>query len=385
MSDSYRIETLAIHAGQKPDPLTGAVMTPIYQTSTYVQEAPEKHKGYEYSRTDNPTRTALQNLLAGLEGGKYGLAFASGMSAIDAILKLLKPGDHTVVGNDVYGGTFRLFDKVLSRYGLEFTYVDMGDLDGVKGAIRPSTKLIWLETPTNPMLALADIKAIAQLAPAKASVAVDNTFASPFLQQPLKLGADFVVHSTTKYLGGHSDVVGGAIIMNDENLYQQLKFLQNAVGAVPGPQDCWLTMRGIKTLHLRMERHCDNALKIAQFLADQPVFSEVIYPGLESHPHYELAKRQMGGKFGGMISAILVGGESAAREFSSRTKIFALAESLGGVESLIEHPYSMTHASTADSDLAVSPGLVRFSVGIEHVDDLIDDIKQALIGLPTKG
>lgn len=380
-NQNQHLETLAIHAGQEPDPTTGAIMTPIYQTSTYVQEAPEHHKGYEYSRTDNPTRKAFQALMAALEAGEYGLAFASGMAAIDTVMRLLGPGDHTIVGNDVYGGTFRLFDKVLARYGLKFSYVDASSLEAVRGALRPSTRMIWLETPTNPNLALADIAAIAELAPDNAWVAVDNTFASPYLQQPLALGADIVVHSTTKYLGGHSDVVGGAVVVNDPAIYEQLKFLQNAIGAVPGPQDVWLTMRGIKTLHLRMDRHSQNALQIARWLEDHPAFKQVIYPGLESHPQYDLAMRQMPRGQGGMISAILNAGPDGAREFVSRTKLFALAESLGGVESLIEHPYSMTHASTANSPLACDPGLVRFSVGVEHVDDLIEDLQQALTAL----
>ncbi len=378
MAESHRFETLAIHAGQQPDEATGAVMPPIYQTSTYAQAAPEDHKGYEYSRTDNPTRTILQDLMAALEGGRYALAFASGMAAIDTVMRLLKQGDHTIVGNDVYGGTFRLFDKILARYGLDFSYVDIRDLGAVQAAIRPTTRLIWLETPTNPLLALADITAIVDLAPQHTWVAVDNTFASPYLQQPLKLGADIVVHSTTKYLGGHSDVVGGTVVVNDEDLYTQMKFLQNAVGAVPGPVDVWLTIRGIKTLHLRMERHCDNALQIARFLDDHPAFSQVIYPGLESHSQHDLAQRQMNGKFGGMVSAILHDGEKAARSLVSHTHLFTLAESLGGVESLIEHPYSMTHASTADSEIAVDPGLIRLSVGVEHVDDLIADLQRAL-------
>ncbi len=378
---NHRIETIAIHAGQEPDPTTGAIMTPIYQTSTYVQNAPEDHKGYEYSRTDNPTRKAFQELMAGLEGGQFALAFASGMAAIDSVMRLLNPGDHTIVGNDVYGGTFRLFDKILSRYGLTFTYVNPANLDEVQAAIQPATKMIWLETPTNPNLALADIQAIAAMAPDHAWVAVDNTFASPYLQQPLALGADIVVHSTTKYLGGHSDVVGGAVVVNDEAMYQQLKFLQNAIGAVPGPQDVWLTMRGIKTLHLRMDRHSQNALQVAQFLADHPAFSEVIYPGLDTHPQHQLALRQMPRGQGGMISGIMHGGPGVARKLASRTKLFALAESLGGVESLIEHPFSMTHASTANSPIACNPGLVRFSVGVENVDDLIEDLQQALHGL----
>jgi cystathionine beta-lyase/cystathionine gamma-synthase len=355
-------------------------MTPIYQTSTYVQAAPAEHKGYEYSRTDNPTRKALQELLAALEGGAHGLAFASGMAAIDTVMRLLSSGDHTVVGNDVYGGTFRLFDKVLSRYGLEFTFVDVADVEAVKAAIRPNTKLIWLETPTNPMLALADIATIAAIRPAGVLLGVDNTFASPWIQRPLELGADIVMHSTTKYLGGHSDVVGGALVVNDPAIYDQLKFLQNAIGAVPGPNDCFLTMRGIKTLHLRMERHSANALKVAQFLEDQQTVARVMYPGLESHPQHDLAKRQMRAS-GGMVSVIMAGGAEAARTFASRTKLFALAESLGGIESLIEHPHSMTHASTANSPIAVDPGLVRLSVGVEHIDDLIDDLRQALAGV----
>ena len=378
MSDSYHLDTLAIHAGQEPDPVTGAIMTPIYQTSTYVQPAPAEHKGYEYSRTDNPTRTALQDCIAALEGGRYGLAFASGMAAIDTIMRLFNPGDHIIAGNDVYGGTYRLFEKVVGRYGLTFSWVNLSDLDAVRAAIRPETKLLWLETPTNPLLQIADIAALAQTASGKVLVGVDNTFASPAIQQPLLLGADIVMHSSTKYLGGHSDVVGGLVALNDEAVYDQLKFLQNAVGAVPGPMDCFLTLRGIKTLGIRMERHSHNAMQIAQFLEDRAEVKQVIYPGLESHPHYELARRQMRMP-GGMISIILDGAD-AARRMLTRTKLFALAESLGGVESLIEHPYSMTHASTADSDIAVDPGLVRLSVGIEHVDDLIADLRQALEG-----
>jgi cystathionine beta-lyase/cystathionine gamma-synthase len=382
---NYRFETLAIHAGQSPDPTTGAVMTPIYQTSTYVQAAPAEHKGYEYSRTDNPTRKALEDCLAALEGARYGLAFASGMAAIDTVLKLFNPGDHIIATNDVYGGTFRLADKVWRRYGIEFTWVDVTDLVALSAAIRPNkTKLIWLETPTNPRMALSDIAAVAVVAKTvegqRPLVAVDNTFASPALQQPLILGADIVMHSTTKYLGGHSDVVGGALVVRDQELFQQLKFLQNAAGAVPGPQDCFLLLRGLKTLALRMERHSENAMAVAQFMSDHPAFKMVNYPGLRSHPQHELAKRQMRG-YGGMISAIMRGGADAGKAFVSRTKLFALAESLGGVESLIEHPYSMTHASTAASDIAVDPGLVRLSVGIEHIDDLIDDLKQALTGI----
>jgi len=378
------LDTLAVHAGQEPDPTTGAIMTPIYQTSTYVQSAPGEHKGYEYSRTDNPTRTALQANIAALEGGAYGLAFASGLAATDTLLRLYRPGDHVIVGNDVYGGTYRLFEQVLRRYGLEFSYVDVTDPAAVASAIRPETRLIWLETPTNPLLAIADIEDIARRARGSIAgehirIAVDNTFASPYLQQPLRLGADIVVHSTTKYLGGHSDVVGGAIVTNDAEVYERLKFLQNAVGAVPGPLDCWLTLRGIKTLHLRMARHSENAQAVAEYLEAHPKVERVYYPGLESHPQHELARKQMRAP-GGMVSIIMRDGEEAARQFVQRTRLFALAESLGGVESLIEHPYSMTHASTASSEIAVPPGLVRLSVGVEHIDDLLADLEQALAG-----
>ena len=380
MAKNYRPETHAVHAGQDPDPTTGAVMTPIYQTSTYVQSRPAEHQGYEYSRTDNPTRTALQNLLAALESGKFGLAFASGMAATDTIFRLLSPGDHVVAGDDLYGGSHRLFESVLKRYGLEFSYVSTKDNEAIRDTLRPETKMIWLESPTNPLMALADIAAIAELAPDGVLVAVDNTFASPYLQNPLELGADIVLHSTTKYLGGHSDVIGGGVIVNDDAVYEQLKFLQNAIGAVPGPQDCWLVMRGIKTLHLRMDRHSENAMQIARILDDHVAIKHVYYPGLESHPQHKLAARQMR-KFGGMLSVTMKGGHDAAHEFVSRTRLFALAESLGGVESLIEHPHSMTHASTADTSVAIDSGLVRLSVGIEHIDDLIADLQQALTGL----
>jgi cystathionine beta-lyase/cystathionine gamma-synthase len=370
-------DTLTVHAGVEPEAQTGAIMTPIFQTSTYVQAAPAVHKGYEYSRTDNPTRAALQDALAALEGGSFGLAFASGMAAIDTVSRLFKSGDHIIAGNDVYGGTYRLFERVLTKFGLHFDWVDTTNPDAVHRALRPETRLIWLETPTNPGMRLADIAAIVRLAPEGVLVGVDNTFASPAIQQPLTLGAHLVMHSTTKYLGGHSDVVGGAIVTRDETLHQGLKFLQNAVGAVPGPMDCFLTLRGLKTLALRMERHSSSALEIARFLSDHPRVQNVLYPGLESHPQHELARQQMR-MFGGMISFIMKDGETAAREMSSRTRIFALAESLGGVESLIEHPYSMTHASTADSQIATDPALVRLSVGIEHVEDLIEDLRQAL-------
>jgi cystathionine beta-lyase/cystathionine gamma-synthase len=351
-------------------------MTPIFQTSTYVQAEPGVHKGYEYSRTDNPTRTALQQSLAELEGGRYGLAFSSGLAATDTLLRLLKPGDHVIVADDVYGGTYRLFERVISKFGLSFSWVNLADIEAVKAALRPNTKLIWAETPTNPGLKLADIAALAQTKPKGVWLAVDNTFCSPMIQQPLNLGADVVVHSTTKYIGGHSDVVGGALILNDEELYQGLKFLQNAVGAVPAPMDCFLTLRGIKTLALRIERHSANALYLAQKLEGHPKLKQVIYPGLPSHPQHELARRQMR-SFGGMISLIYNGTPEEAKLASSRTKIFALAESLGGVESLIEHPYSMTHASTADSEIATDPALIRLSVGIEHQDDLLADLLHA--------
>lgn len=378
---TLRMETLTVHAGVAPDPTTGAVMTPIYQTSTFAQAGVGVHKGYEYARTDNPTRAALQNAVATLEGGRYGLAFASGMAAIDTLLRLVKPGEHVLCSDDVYGGTFRLFDKVLAIYGITFRFVEMSDLTTVVEEIRPNTRLVWLETPTNPLLKISDIAAISTLAHAQSAwVAVDNTFASPVLQQPLSLGADFVIHSTTKYIGGHSDVVGGAIILNDTAAYEQLKFLQNAVGAVPGPQDCFLTLRGLKTLALRMEAHCRNGLRVAQFLADHPRVEQVIYPGLDSHPQYALARRQMRGP-GGMISFLLRGDESTARRLAGATHLFTLAESLGGVESLIELPAPMTHASVADSPLAVPANLVRLSVGIEHADDLVQDLGQALAHL----
>lgn len=376
VSNNPHFETLAIHAGQEPDPATGAIMTPIYQTSTFVQSAPGENKGYEYSRSGNPTRAALEACIAALEKGKYGLAYASGLAATDNVMRLFNPGDHVIVGSDVYGGTYRLFERVFTRYGLEFSWVDLSNLDAVKAAFTSQTKMLWLETPTNPFLALADMAALADLAPQEVIIAVDNTFASPYIQNPLEFGADIVLHSSTKYLGGHSDVVGGLIALNDDGLYETLKFLQNAVGAVPGPMDCFLVLRGIKTLHLRMERHSLNALQIARFLEDHPAVQRVMYPGLESHPQYDLAQRQMRDS-GGMVSIILESPE-AARRLVSCTRVFALAESLGGVESLIEHPFSMTHASTASSPIAVDPALVRLSVGIEHVDDLINDLRQAL-------
>jgi cystathionine gamma-synthase len=386
--DNYHFSTLAIHAGQEPDPTTGAVIPPIYQTSTYAQQEVGVHKGYEYSRTGNPTRTALETCLAALEGAgldrpAFGAAFASGMAASDTILRLFNPGDHIIASNDVYGGTYRLFERVLRRYGLDFTFVEMSDLEQVRAALRPGTRLVWIETPTNPLLKIADIAAVSHLAHENHGgtlVTVDNTFASPYLQQPLKLGADIVLHSTTKYLGGHSDVVGGALVTTNSEVYEQIKFLQNAVGAVPGPMDCWLALRGIKTLALRMERHSENAMRIAQFLESHPSVEQVLYPGLPHHPGHAIARSQMR-SFGGMISFVVKGGFEPARQVAAATRIFLLAESLGGVESLIEHPAVMTHASVAGSPLEIAPGLVRISVGIEHIDDLMADIDQALANI----
>jgi cystathionine beta-lyase/cystathionine gamma-synthase len=374
----HHFETLSVHAGVEPDPATGSVMTPIYQTSTYAQDDVGQHKGYEYSRTDNPTRTALQDAMAILEGGRFGLAFSSGMAAIDTLLRLFEPGDHIVSGNDVYGGTFRLFDQVIATYGISFSYVDSSDVDQISKAVQENTKLIWLETPTNPLLRITNIRAASNIAgQAGVLLAVDNTFASPALQQPLSLGADIVVHSTTKYIGGHSDVVGGVLVLNDRDLYDRLKYLQNAIGAVPGPLDCFLTLRGIKTLAIRMEVHCRNAAIIANYLEDHRAVDKVIFPGLDTHPQFKLAKQQMKGP-GGIVSFALVKGESAARKLVTSTNLFTLAESLGGVESLIELPHPMTHASIAHSQFAIDPGLVRLSVGIENAQDLIDDLAQAL-------
>ncbi|CCF82428.1 cystathionine gamma-synthase [Nitrolancea hollandica] len=372
-------ETLAIHAGQEPDPATGAVITPIYQTSTFVQEAVGQHKGYEYSRTDNPTRTALQSALAALEGATWGLCYASGLAATQNLWYLLSPGEHVILSDDVYGGTYRLADSVLARYGIEYSLVDLCDLDAVRAAIRPSTRMIWVETPTNPLLKIIDIAAIARIIEGSSiRLVVDNTFASPYLQQPLVLGADLVVHSTTKYLGGHSDVVGGAILGNDPEVLRALKFHQNAAGAIPGPFDCWLVLRGIKTLAIRMRQHCANARTIAGMLQEHPAVEQVFYPGLSTHPNHEVAARQMPKGFGGMVSFTMAAGEAAARAAVQRTKLFALAESLGGVESLIEHPALMTHASMAESGSAVPDNLIRLSVGIENVEDLMADLTQAL-------
>ena len=369
--------TRAIHVGQDPDPRTGAVTVPIYQTSTFVQDAVGQHRGYEYARTGNPTRTALQECLASLEGAEACVAFASGLSAEDAIFRLCAPGDHVVMADDVYGGTWRQVSKVHEPWGLSVTPVDLSDLDATRAAISDTTRLVWVETPTNPLLKVVDIAAIVEIAHAAgARVVVDNTFATPALQRPLALGADLVVHSTTKYLGGHSDVVGGAVC-TDAATAEQLAFLQNAVGAVPGPFDAWLTLRGIKTLELRMERHCRNAAAVAQMLAEHPRVGLVAYPGLSSHPQHQLASRQMAG-FGGMVSFRVDGGAQAAKDVAARTRLFFLAESLGGVESLIEHPGVMTHASVAGTALEVPDDLLRVSVGIEDADDLVADLEQAL-------
>jgi cystathionine gamma-lyase len=373
--------TLAIHAGQEPDAATGAVMTPIYQTSTYAQASPGVHRGYEYSRTDNPTRTAYQACVAALEGGKHALAFASGLAATDAILHSLSAGDHVLCCDDVYGGTFRIFDKVFRRKGIDFTFLDFSDASKVEAAFRPNTKLVWMETPTNPMLKVIDIAAVTAIARKRGAVScVDNTFMSSYFQKPLALGADVVVHSVTKYMNGHSDVVGGVLVTNRDDLHASYKFLQNAVGGVPAPMDCFLVMRGLKTLHVRMERHAENAMRIARFLEKHPRVERVVYPGLESHPQHALAKRQMSG-FGGMITFFVRGGLPEARGFLEKVRIFTLAESLGGVESLIEHPAIMTHASIpaeTRKQLGIHDNLVRISVGIEDAADLLADLEQAL-------
>ncbi len=375
-----KFSTRAIHVGQEADTATGATIVPIYQTSTYTQDRVGEHKGFDYSRTVNPTRLALERQLASLEGGTFGSAFASGMAATAAVLNLLSAGDHAVVSDDLYGGTYRLFSRVFERYGLHFTYVDMTDLDAVRAAIEPSTKLFWVETPTNPLLKLVDIRAVAGMRKTGQILAVDNTFATPYFQQPLALGADVVVHSTTKYIGGHSDVVGGVAITNDKNLHDTIKFHQNAVGGVPGPHDAWLTMRGAKTLALRMREHARNAQAVAEFLESHDEVARVYYPGLPSHPQHALAKRQMSG-FGGMVSFVLTGPPERGLDFAHRLKYFSLAESLGGVESLICHPARMTHGSIPKEDRerrGVTDGLLRLSVGIEDEDDLIDDLTQAL-------
>ena len=377
-----KLGTKLIHAGVAPDPSTGAIMTPIFQTSTYVQSAPGQHKGYEYARTQNPTRDALQNALAAIENGKFGISFGSGLAATDAVMKLLNPGDEVIASNDLYGGTYRIFTKVFERYGIKFHFINMQDAANVKQYINANTKLIWIETPTNPLLNIIDITATAKIARQhNILLAVDNTFASPYLQNPLDLGADIVVHSATKYLGGHSDVVHGAIIVKEDELAKQLYFIQNSCGAVPGPQDCFLVLRGLKTLHVRMQRHCENGAAVAQFLRKHPKVAKVYWCGFEDHPNHHIAKQQMRG-FGGMISFTLKDdSQEAAFKVLSSTHLFALAESLGGVESLIGHPASMTHASIPREE-RISNGLVdsliRLSVGIEDAEDLISDLQKAI-------
>jgi cystathionine gamma-lyase len=378
-----KFETKVVHAGQEPDPRTGAVMTPIYATSTYVQSSPGEHTGYDYARTRNPTRDALQACLAGLESGEAAFAFSSGMAAIGTVLELLDAGSHIVAMHDLYGGTYRILEKVRKRSaGLEASFVDLSATENLEKAIRPNTRMVWVESPTNPLLKLADLEAIASLARKRGLVSVcDNTFASPYVQRPLEFGFDIVVHSTTKYLNGHSDVIGGAAIVRRQDLAEKLAFLQNAVGAIPSPFDAFLTLRGIKTLALRMERHCGNAMHVAAFLEKQPKIQRVFYPGLASHPQHLLASRQMNARYGGMVTAVLKGGLAASRRFLERCELFTLAESLGGVESLIEHPAIMTHASLPEdirTQLGIDEGLVRLSVGIENIDDLLAELKHAL-------
>ncbi|MCY4330010.1 MAG: cystathionine gamma-synthase [Endozoicomonadaceae bacterium] len=384
MSDysSFRFATRAIHAGQTPDPVTGAIMTPVYQSSTYAQSSPGVIKGnYDYSRSANPTRTALEANLASLEKAQHGICFASGCAALSAVIHLLNQGDHVIFNDDVYGGSFRLFDQIFQRYGISYTQVDMTDLTALKQAFTPATRLVWLETPTNPTLKIADITAIAEIARQhQTMLAVDNTFATPWLQNPLELGADIVCHSTTKYMGGHSDIIGGALMVNDSSLSERLHYIQNAVGAIPAPMDCFLLLRSTKTLHIRMQRHCENAMIIAQFLENHSAVEQVIYPGLTSHPQHATALKQMRG-FGGMIACYLKGNIKISRQFLENIRLFSLAESLGGVESLIEHPAIMTHASIPDlqrKKLGISDNFIRLSVGIEDVEDLREDLDQTL-------
>ena len=377
-----KFATKAIHAGQEPDPTTGAVMTPIYQTSTFWQESPGKHQGYAYARGKNPTRTALQGCIAALENGKHALCFSSGMGAIDAVVKLLKPGDEVITGNDLYGGTYRMFTKIFANYGIKFHFIDLNNAQNIVASINSNTKLIWIETPTNPTMQIVDIEACAKIADTHNLIlGVDNTFASPYLQNPLDLGAHIVMHSATKYMGGHSDVIMGALVVNDDNLHEQLAFINNSCGATPGPQDCFLVLRGLKTLHLRMKAHCENGRVIANFLANHPKIEKVYWPGFETHPNHEIAKKQMR-DFGGMISIVL---KNASLEdtfkIASSFKVFTLAESLGGVESLINHPATMTHASIPKAEreaAGVVDNLLRLSVGVEDIDDLIEDLKIAL-------
>ncbi len=381
-NNKHKLETRLIHAGVEPDPSTGAIMTPIYQTSTYVQAAPGDHKGYEYARTQNPTRTALQNALASIENGQYGLSFGSGMAATDAVAKLLMPGDEVIVSNDLYGGTYRIFTKVFANYGIKFHFIPMDDAQNIRNYVNDNTKMVWVETPTNPLLNIIDIEACATITKEhNLMLVVDNTFASPYLQNPLDWGADIVLHSATKYLGGHSDVVHGALIVNDAGLEERLRFIQNSCGAVPGPHDCWLVLRGIKTLHVRMQRHCENGKAIAEWLKSNPKVDKVLWVGFENHPNHAIAKKQMRG-FGGMISFTLKGDNlDDALEVLKKTELFSLAESLGGVESLIGHPASMTHGSIPREERiknGLSDSLIRLSVGIEDVNDLIDDLKQAI-------
>ena len=374
--------TKTIHAGLEPDPATGAIMTPIYQTSTYVQDAVGAHKGYEYSRTHNPTRDALQKNMAALENGKYGLCFASGMAATDAIIKLLKPGDEVISTNDLYGGSYRIFTKIFENYGLKFHFTGMDEVSKIEALVNEKTRMIWIETPTNPLMNIIDIEAVANMAHQHdILVVVDNTFSTPYLQNPLDLGADMVMHSVTKYMAGHSDVIMGSIILNDIDLLDQLAFIQNASGGVPGPQDCFLVLRGIKTLHVRMQRHCENAAEIARYLETHPKIDQVLWPGFSTHPNHEVAKKQMR-DFGGMISFTLKGDDvDEAMAILTRFKYFSLAESLGGVESLVGHPATMTHASIPKAErekAGLKDSLIRLSVGIEDIDDLLEDLKNAL-------
>lgn len=378
----HKLATRLIHAGVEPDPLSGAIMTPIYQTSTYVQDAPGVHKGYEYARTQNPTRTVLQNALASIENGKFGLSFGSGMAATDAVAKLLMPGDEVIVSNDLYGGTYRIFTKIFANYGIKFHFISMQDAENIRNYINENTKMIWVETPTNPLLNIIDIEACGKISKEHNFIlVVDNTFASPYLQNPLDFGADIVLHSATKYLGGHSDVVHGALVMNSEVLEEKLRFIQNSCGAIPGPHDCWLVLRGIKTLHVRMQRHCENGEKIARWLRENPKVDKVYWCGFEDHPNHDIAAKQMRG-FGGMISFTLKDDSlDAAMDLLKKTELFSLAESLGGVESLIGHPASMTHGSIPREERianGLSDSLIRLSVGIEDVDDLIADLNAAI-------
>jgi cystathionine beta-lyase/cystathionine gamma-synthase len=377
-----KLATKIIHAGAEPDPSTGAIMTPIYQTSTFVQSAPGQHKGYEYARSQNPTRTALENALAVIENAQFGLAFSSGVAATDAVLKLLSPGDEVIASNDLYGGTYRLFTKLYAKFGIQFTFIDTTDIKNLEHAVSDKTKLIWIETPTNPLMNITDIEAVAKISKkANAILCVDNTFASPYLQNPLNLGADIVMHSSTKYLGGHSDVIQGALMLNDPKLKDDLYFIQKSSGAVPGPMDCFLVLRGIKTLHLRMQRHCENGKIIAHFLRNHPKVDKVYWCGFTDHPNYAIAAKQMT-DFGGMMSFTLKDESiEAATKVLSSTKLFSLAESLGGVESLINHPASMTHASIPREERiknGLTDGLIRLSVGVEDVEDLIEDLNQAI-------